>query len=201
MELGVSTSRSMDRSNSSSCMMGCVQMMRARVGMVSGMGLAGAMREKFPRWVVGVISLALVIGEHHQHRLGSLGPGRCGSDAGSRSVEVLRVRVLLLKSRLRTGWISINSVCPGIDVPVKVSYSCNRRPRETARKAHSAAHVDRVVGVPGSCGYDCGYGESRLFAKCSCSAGYRAHSTPAGAPIGPIAIGGRRRSLHDNAVD
>jgi CRP-like cAMP-binding protein len=75
-------------------MMGCVQMMCARVGMVSGMGLAGAMREKFPRWVVGVISLALVIGEHHQRRLGSLGPGRCGSDAGSRSVEALRVRVL-----------------------------------------------------------------------------------------------------------
>jgi len=42
-------------------LMGCVQMMCARVGMVTGMGLAGAMRQKFPRWVVGLIALALLI--------------------------------------------------------------------------------------------------------------------------------------------
>jgi NRAMP (natural resistance-associated macrophage protein)-like metal ion transporter len=42
-------------------LMGCVQMMCARVGMVTGMGLAGAFREKFPRWVVAFISLALLI--------------------------------------------------------------------------------------------------------------------------------------------
>ena len=42
-------------------LMGCVQMMCARVGMVTGMGLAGALRQKFPRWVVAVISLALLI--------------------------------------------------------------------------------------------------------------------------------------------
>jgi NRAMP (natural resistance-associated macrophage protein)-like metal ion transporter len=42
-------------------LMGCVQMMCARVGMVSGMGLAGAFRKKFPRWVVAVISVALLI--------------------------------------------------------------------------------------------------------------------------------------------
>ncbi len=42
-------------------LMGCVQMMCARVGMVTGMGLAGAFREKFPRWIVAVFSLALLI--------------------------------------------------------------------------------------------------------------------------------------------
>jgi Mn2+/Fe2+ NRAMP family transporter len=42
-------------------LMGCVQMMCARIGMVTGMGLAGAMRQKFPRWVVGAIALALLI--------------------------------------------------------------------------------------------------------------------------------------------
>jgi Mn2+/Fe2+ NRAMP family transporter len=42
-------------------LMGCVQMMCARVGMVTGMGLAGAMRQKFPRWLVGAIALALLI--------------------------------------------------------------------------------------------------------------------------------------------
>jgi Mn2+/Fe2+ NRAMP family transporter len=42
-------------------LMGCVQMMCARVGMVTGMGLAGAMRQKFPRWVVGLIVLSLLI--------------------------------------------------------------------------------------------------------------------------------------------
>jgi Mn2+/Fe2+ NRAMP family transporter len=42
-------------------LMGCVQMMCARVGMVTGTGLAGAFREKFPRWVVALIALALLI--------------------------------------------------------------------------------------------------------------------------------------------
>ena len=42
-------------------LMGAVQMMCARVGMVTGMGLAGAFRQKFPRWVVAVIALALLI--------------------------------------------------------------------------------------------------------------------------------------------
>ena len=42
-------------------LMGCVQMMCARIGMVTGMGLAGALREKFPRWLVGVFALALLI--------------------------------------------------------------------------------------------------------------------------------------------
>lgn len=42
-------------------LMGCVQVMCARIGMVTGMGLAGAMRQKFPRWLVGVAVLALLI--------------------------------------------------------------------------------------------------------------------------------------------
>jgi Mn2+/Fe2+ NRAMP family transporter len=42
-------------------LMGCVQMMCARVGMVTGMGLAGALREKFPRWVVALIAVSLLL--------------------------------------------------------------------------------------------------------------------------------------------
>jgi Mn2+/Fe2+ NRAMP family transporter len=42
-------------------LMGCVQVMCARIGMVTGMGLAGAMLQKFPRWLVGVAVLALLI--------------------------------------------------------------------------------------------------------------------------------------------
>ncbi|MBS0456088.1 MAG: divalent metal cation transporter [Proteobacteria bacterium] len=42
-------------------LMGAVQMMCARVGMVTGMGLAGALREKFPRALVALIALALLI--------------------------------------------------------------------------------------------------------------------------------------------
>jgi Mn2+/Fe2+ NRAMP family transporter len=42
-------------------LMAGVQMMCARIGMVTGMGLAGALREKFPRWVVGLIAVALLI--------------------------------------------------------------------------------------------------------------------------------------------
>ena len=42
-------------------LMAAVQMMCARIGMVTGMGLAGAFRAKFPRWIVAVISLALLL--------------------------------------------------------------------------------------------------------------------------------------------
>jgi NRAMP (natural resistance-associated macrophage protein)-like metal ion transporter len=42
-------------------LMGCVQMMCARIGMVTGMGLAGALRQLIPRWLVGVIAFALLI--------------------------------------------------------------------------------------------------------------------------------------------
>jgi len=42
-------------------LMGCVQMMCARIGMVTGMGLAGALRQKFPRALVALFSLALLI--------------------------------------------------------------------------------------------------------------------------------------------
>lgn len=42
-------------------LMAAVQMLCARIGMVTGMGLAGALRAKLPRWVVGVMALALLI--------------------------------------------------------------------------------------------------------------------------------------------
>ncbi|HZP67943.1 MAG TPA: Nramp family divalent metal transporter [Rudaea sp.] len=40
-------------------LMGAVQMMSARVGMVSGRGLAGAFRQKFPRWLTTSFACAL----------------------------------------------------------------------------------------------------------------------------------------------
>ena len=42
-------------------LMACVQMMCARIGMVTGMGLAGALRQKFPKWLIVVFSLALLV--------------------------------------------------------------------------------------------------------------------------------------------
>jgi len=42
-------------------LMGAIQMMCARIGMVSGRGLAGAMRQKFPRALLVVFSLALLV--------------------------------------------------------------------------------------------------------------------------------------------
>lgn len=42
-------------------LMGAVQLMCARVGMVTGTGLAGAFRAKFPRWIVAVLSIALLM--------------------------------------------------------------------------------------------------------------------------------------------
>ena len=41
-------------------LMGMVQMMCARIGMVTGLGLAGALRQKFPRKLVLIASLALL---------------------------------------------------------------------------------------------------------------------------------------------
>lgn len=42
-------------------LMGCVQFMCARIGMVTGRGLAGALQQKFPRWVLVIASLALLV--------------------------------------------------------------------------------------------------------------------------------------------
>lgn len=42
-------------------LMMAVQMMCARIGMMSGMGLAGALSKKFPRWVMVIISIALFV--------------------------------------------------------------------------------------------------------------------------------------------
>src|SRR5436190_3635685 len=39
-------------------LMGCVQFMCARVGMITGRGLCGAMREKIPRWMLFIAALA-----------------------------------------------------------------------------------------------------------------------------------------------
>jgi Mn2+/Fe2+ NRAMP family transporter len=41
--------------------MASVQMMCARIGMVTGQGLAGAMRKKFPKWLLAVFSGGLLI--------------------------------------------------------------------------------------------------------------------------------------------
>ena len=41
-------------------LMACAQMTCARVGLVSGSGLGGAIRKKLPRWVGGVLALALL---------------------------------------------------------------------------------------------------------------------------------------------
>jgi NRAMP (natural resistance-associated macrophage protein)-like metal ion transporter len=40
--------------------MAAVQMMCARIGMVTGEGLAGALRKKFPRWLVALVAFALL---------------------------------------------------------------------------------------------------------------------------------------------
>lgn len=40
-------------------LMGCVQFICARIGMVTGLGLAGALRQKTPRWMLIVAALAL----------------------------------------------------------------------------------------------------------------------------------------------
>ena len=40
-------------------LMGCVQMMCARIGMVTGKGLAAALRLKFPKWLIALTTFAL----------------------------------------------------------------------------------------------------------------------------------------------
>src|ERR1700716_4275231 len=42
-------------------LMAAVQMMCARIGMITGQGLAGALRQKFPRWIVIGFSVALLL--------------------------------------------------------------------------------------------------------------------------------------------
>jgi len=40
-------------------LMGCVQFMCARIGMVTGRGLGGALRQKIPRWILIIAVVAL----------------------------------------------------------------------------------------------------------------------------------------------
>jgi len=40
-------------------LMGAVQMMCVRIGMVTGRGLAGALKQKFPHWLLFVVAAAL----------------------------------------------------------------------------------------------------------------------------------------------
>src|SRR5256885_8550308 len=40
-------------------LMGAVQMMCARIGMVTGRGLAGTLRKRFPKWLILIATLAL----------------------------------------------------------------------------------------------------------------------------------------------
>src|SRR5438270_6223256 len=42
-------------------LMACVQFMCARIGMVTGRGLAGALRQKFPPWLLFAGALALLV--------------------------------------------------------------------------------------------------------------------------------------------
>ena len=42
-------------------LMGCVQFMCARIGMVTGRGLAGALRQKFPPWLLFTGAIALLV--------------------------------------------------------------------------------------------------------------------------------------------
>jgi len=46
-------------------LMSCVQLMCARIGMVTGMGLAGAMLQNFPRWLVGNGCAGAADCQHH----------------------------------------------------------------------------------------------------------------------------------------
>jgi NRAMP (natural resistance-associated macrophage protein)-like metal ion transporter len=45
----------------SGVLMGAVQMMCARIGMVTGRGLAGALRKRFPKWLILLVSVALFV--------------------------------------------------------------------------------------------------------------------------------------------
>lgn len=42
-------------------LMAAVQMMCARIGLVTGRGLAGALRQKYPRWLLAVVAFALFV--------------------------------------------------------------------------------------------------------------------------------------------
>src|SRR5450432_4476064 len=42
-------------------LMGCVQFMCARIGMVTGVGLAGALRKKFPKPLIIIAASALLV--------------------------------------------------------------------------------------------------------------------------------------------
>ena len=42
-------------------LMGCVQMMCARIGKVTGQGIAGNLKQRFPKWLLVTVVIALLI--------------------------------------------------------------------------------------------------------------------------------------------
>ena len=74
-------------------LMGCVQFMCARIGMVTGRGLAGTLRLKFPKTTDRRCDFRPFHREHDQHRRGPLGHG--GFRGNAHWIKVALVRPTL----------------------------------------------------------------------------------------------------------
>ena len=121
-------------------LMGCVQFMCARIGMVTGTGLAARLKQKFPRWVLVIFALALFAANTIRIRFGRhVG---CRRDAHGLQFPLVR-RALRHRDRLFDGPFSVLSNRKDFEMAGAVSLSlCHNGFCGRTRLAHrSARHV------------------------------------------------------------
>jgi Mn2+/Fe2+ NRAMP family transporter len=82
--------------------MGCVQFMCARIGMVTGRGLGGALRKKFPHWVLIVVACALFAANSI-----NVGADLIGMADAGETLTGLNSHVLVLLFGIGIAWATI----------------------------------------------------------------------------------------------
>jgi NRAMP (natural resistance-associated macrophage protein)-like metal ion transporter len=82
--------------------MGCVQFMCARIGMVTGRGLGGALRQKFPRWVLIIVACALFAANSI-----NVGADLIGMADAGEMLTGLNSHVLVLFFGIGIAWVTI----------------------------------------------------------------------------------------------
>ena len=84
-------------------LMACVQNMCARIGMVTGKGLAGSLQQKFPRWLILIASVALWIANTI-----NVGADLAGmADAAGMLIRV-KSPVFIILFRVGIAWATVN---------------------------------------------------------------------------------------------
>ena len=87
-------------------LMAAVQMMCARIGMVTGQGLAGNFKQRFPRWLLGVFVMALLAANTI-----NIGADLAGMADAAEMLSGVRAHFFVVVFALLTSW-ALRFGCP-----------------------------------------------------------------------------------------